>query len=215
MTLKLNQPEIMELLDQAIRLMGERYTFAIREPEGNYLYAGPFARQAFVDSGVVKDGMSIIGMNIREIYPEDYQAYIDNDAGVLKKDRFITFHEHTHLLTQEYNAWVVKKGPLRIQNKVVGVIALSRYYNSLSTSKKDINYSIRQLQIISASFYGLSSKEIAKKLKLSPRTVEDHLTRLKDKVGFEKKSELHKFVVDNDLEHVVRFFSESYDETQE
>ncbi len=57
-------------------------------------------------------------------------------------------------------------------------------------ARNDIHVSPRQREILILVTAGLSSKEIALQLQISPRTVETHLQRLYQEYGFRKRSAL-------------------------
>ena len=57
----------------------------------------------------------------------------------------------------------------------------------------------RERDILRYTAQGLTAKEIARRLDLSPKTVNNHLHRLKKKLNVDKKSALIRYAVENDL----------------
>lgn len=57
----------------------------------------------------------------------------------------------------------------------------------------------RELEVLIALHEGLSAKETAKKLGLSPRTIEYYLANVKNKLGISKKTALAKFVSEHHI----------------
>ncbi len=55
---------------------------------------------------------------------------------------------------------------------------------------KDVNFSTKQLECLNLLSKGYCMKEIARILALSHRTLETHLNRIKEKTGFNYKSQL-------------------------
>ena len=59
--------------------------------------------------------------------------------------------------------------------------------------------STREREVIRLSAQGLTSKEVAKRLNLSPKTVDNHLDKLKKKLNVKSKSALIHYAIDNGL----------------
>ncbi|MFB0925325.1 MAG: LuxR C-terminal-related transcriptional regulator, partial [Vicingaceae bacterium] len=57
----------------------------------------------------------------------------------------------------------------------------------------------RELEIIKAISYGNTSKEIASKLFISPRTVESHRRNITKKLNLKNTSEVIKYAFNNNL----------------
>jgi DNA-binding CsgD family transcriptional regulator len=74
--------------------------------------------------------------------------------------------------------------------------AVGIYNNIIKINEKNIHLSQRELQCLKLISAGLSIKDTAKELLLSPRTVETNLNRIKDKTGVSYKSELIKIYSD-------------------
>jgi DNA-binding CsgD family transcriptional regulator len=204
----MHQQEMNELLQQTYQLLDIGCELVVRDLNGYYLYASPNIVTACIESGVLATGESLIGKNLKEIYPQEHQQFLENDAAVVEKQCILSFHEFTQQLNRNYSHWMVKKTPLKINTEIIGVMSLSRCCNFLSGVTKKVNLSVRQLQVLSASFYGLSSKEIARKLNISHRTVDDYANILKDKLGLNKKSDFQTYISQNNLEQAVKFFFE-------
>jgi DNA-binding NarL/FixJ family response regulator len=55
----------------------------------------------------------------------------------------------------------------------------------------------RELEILRLVADGLTDKEIGKQLYISPRTVQNHLTRIREKTGLRRRSELARWAVEH------------------
>ena len=64
---------------------------------------------------------------------------------------------------------------------------------SLAARPAITSLSARQAQVVSLVADGLSNKEIAKRLGIRPRTAEDHVARLLDKLGLRSRVQISKW----------------------
>lgn len=55
----------------------------------------------------------------------------------------------------------------------------------------------RELQVLRLVVQGMTDKEIAQELFISPRTVQNHLTRIREKTGLRRRSELTRWAVEH------------------
>lgn len=74
-------------------------------------------------------------------------------------------------------------------------LASSPLYSRLSK----IPFSHREIQIAPLVAFGLTNKEIAAKLSISPFTVMNHIANMKQKSNSKNKAELVCFIVKNEL----------------
>jgi len=55
----------------------------------------------------------------------------------------------------------------------------------------------RELDILRGVADGLTDNEIGQRLFISPRTVQNHLTRIREKTGLRRRSELARWAVEH------------------
>lgn len=201
----LNQ-ETIQSLDQYISFINSYQYTMIRDALGNFLYASPQLRQLYIDNHMMKADEALIGKNIRDLYPETADDYLDHDKLVFKNNEALYVHQKSRLLNKSHSKFIMKKMPFTINEEVIGILGVSFFYNTLAFNGQEINLSIRQLQVISGTFFGLPAKEIAHQLEVSHRTIEGHLLNLKNKLCFENKSAIQRFVLEHNLIEVVHYF---------
>jgi len=71
-----------------------------------------------------------------------------------------------------------------------GIMVIAREDLSLAKFKKKFNITNRQMDIIFLSVSGLTNRDIAVRLNLSERTVENHLFNIYNRIGIDNKIEL-------------------------
>ena len=198
--------ETIQSLDQYIHFIHTYQYSLIRDTSGNFLYASPQLKQLYINNNMMQSDEPLIGKNIRDLYPDSADDYLEHDQLVLTSNEPLYIHQNSRLLNKSHNKFIMKKIPFSINEEVIGILGVSFFYNTLAFNRQEIQLSIRQLQIISGSFFGLSAKEIAHQLNVSHRTIEGHLVSLKNKLSFESKSAIQRFVIDHSLFEVVHYF---------
>lgn len=61
----------------------------------------------------------------------------------------------------------------------------------------------REREIVRLTFLGYTNSQIAKKLKISPKTVENHKTNIMQKLGIKEKHELIHYALKNEIADLV------------
>jgi DNA-binding NarL/FixJ family response regulator len=74
-----------------------------------------------------------------------------------------------------------------------------QHIKSVREPEKEIGLSEREIQIVKLFSEGLSSKEIADKIFLSPRTVETHKSNILEKLNLKNNIELVKYAIKNGI----------------
>lgn len=75
-------------------------------------------------------------------------------------------------------------------NELIGFLFIARADPAVRDFQKKFRITDRQVDIISLALSGLSNREIAGRLRLSERTVENHLFNIYNKIGIDNKIEL-------------------------
>jgi DNA-binding NarL/FixJ family response regulator len=111
------------------------------------------------------------------------------------------------LLSAGASAFVPKYSSGRILPQVIRTVMNGEMYvpdemkdiviqSALGRNKSEIqSLSDREIQVLTAIAEGLSTKEIAGKYNISPRTVETHQKRLMDKLGLKNKPDVYKAAI--------------------
>jgi len=104
--------------------------------------------------------------------------------------------------------YVLKDAPASEIVGAIGAVAAGGTYLSPAVSKRLFRnqaprpvLSMRESQILSALARGLASKQIARELALSVRTVEAHRQNIKRKLELEGQAELIKYAVEHARDH--------------
>ncbi len=66
-------------------------------------------------------------------------------------------------------------------------------------TQQKVIISKREFECLSHLSKGFTAKEIARELKLSPRTIEYHIHRIRLKTDLHRKSQLVRFFIENNL----------------
>ena len=122
-----------------------------------------------------------------------------NDTKVITQNKTITFIESSKTYTGEIFRFASLKAPLKSsKNKITGVIGLSflieeennlpfQHLPKLSKQQNKCLYYLAQ---------GMTMKQIASTLKLSPKTVEHYLETVKLKLKCQSRSELVAYAIE-------------------
>jgi len=79
-------------------------------------------------------------------------------------------------------------------NDILGILIIAKENKELKHLKISYNLTERQMDIITMVLSGLSNKELAGKLLISERTVENHLVNIYNKLGINNKIELYNML---------------------
>ncbi len=120
-------------------------------------------------------------------------------AGI--KGYVIKGDQHTSLLTAMAS---VAEGEFYLSPRICGTL-IERYLQAVRALPVEQHFmeglTTRECGIMRHTAQGLTTKEIAKRLSLSPKTVDNHLYRLKKKLNLGKKSDLVRYAVEHGLIH--------------
>lgn len=220
----------MNILDEIANLSNleqdkfdnETFSFFAKDLEGKFIYLNSFVTKI---CGVSKKE-DLIGLTDFDLdfYPaKATELVVENDHFVIAKDKSQLFIERANTFDGNQFLAITRKKPLRsIHNKIVGTVGVAYfiYENNVHLGHRqmldDISNAVfigandhysyglthRQKQIITYLLKGLSLKQIALKLHLSPRTVEHHIETIKDKMKVSTRTDIvdktlldHAFVI--------------------
>lgn len=160
-----------------------------------------------------------VGISVRAVADKASADYlISNDTKTLRSEKIlITEDDYEHKLdsANDHNAISVKIPLYSEKNKILGVFGCSvvlkhqsiseflksmNDYNFLAQPTKnklshayELGISAREYEILAAYAKGCSAKQIAQQLSISHRTVETHISNIKQKLKLANKSELINF----------------------
>ncbi len=200
-----------DIFENISHLLTTNKQLFIRDKNGIYLYANKYFHRTLVDNLLISINEPIVGKTVNQLYPNIenivYSSNIlENDLKVMHSNKIMIFDEPTYLSSNNVLNFLTKRGPFYSNGELIGTITVSETYNKLITPFGEVTLTIRQLQTLSASFHGLSVKDISTWLNISPRTVDSHIDQIKNKLTINKKSDFNKFIIDNKLFDVVNYF---------
>ncbi|CAM2976129.1 LuxR family transcriptional regulator [Legionella steigerwaltii] len=148
------------------------------------------------------------------LWKEQASILMKNDAEIIQRDKAKTFIEAVQLDVGPLQYYISRKAPLHTrQGKVIGVVGISILIDcdiSLFTTIQETNpvaipstidnvnptqnsnsqLTPKQIRCLYYLVKGMTIKQIAQQLNLSPRTVEDHLNAAKNKLNCHNRGEL-------------------------
>lgn len=196
--------------DQLSELLSPKVELFIRDSNQVFLYMNDVYRDRLVCDDFLAKDVNPIGLSLSDIFnAESVREITDSDQQVIstKEPLFIAGYAYSKLpgLAAQYD--IVTKLPLyNDAGDIIGIIGKSRCMRQIDTINGIIKLSQRQLQTIAAVFNGLSQKEIAKRLNISPRTVETYLEQVKVKLDLRKKQDIFSFILEHELGDVMSFY---------
>jgi len=169
-------PEAYEHLNSAV---------FIKNLKGKYLWANSFFIQ--ISSGA----RSLGEVQNKEDYDFPWHPYADelraNDQLLFRKCESLSSFERIIRHDGTKINIFSRKELLFENNRLIGLLGLSFV---LPDIKQNSLFTHREHEILSLVAKGYTDKEIAKKLNLSPRTVETHINNAKQKSAVRTRSEL-------------------------
>lgn len=178
--------------------------------DGTYLYVNRNAQKYYEAIGCIESNQSLKGLRDTDIYKgknlKTLQQIRERDLYVLKTGINTEVQQVVHSINSNFHLqFHTKRWRLEDDENTYLLLSISKEYATFYIGKLAINLSKRQVEVLSGAFMGLSSKEIAKKINLSYRTVELYLTQVKQKIQIENKSQIHQFIVNNHLVNAMEF----------
>lgn len=146
----------------------------------------------------------IIGKTDFDLYHFDLAKKVSEvDEQVMSSANAMTFEEQGFNAQGQAAIYLTDKQPLlNEKNEICGVIGVSiditsqkiKLHSNLTydfcEENKTIFFTPRELDVFKYIIFGLTSKQIAKRLGLSFRTIEDYVEKIKIKLGCTSKSQI-------------------------
>lgn len=124
------------------------------------------------------------------------EKYRSDDQHIIHINQALHFEEYHKDISGQITLAIVNKKPLYDETgQILGVIGV---YSKIKLKTTELNNAYlpkRQKEVLSALAKGLSAKQIALKLGISPRTVEYYIDIIKSKLGCLNKVELIKTAI--------------------
>jgi len=134
-------------------------------------------------------------MKILVLTTHDQKTYIKKIMAKGIDGYLLKTEVHDSLLTA---IKAIQKGKKHISQKIVPTI-LDDYQNENVTKNTKENLTKREIEIIKLVAQGMTSRQVARELDISQRTVETHRYRIMEKLGLNTAAELIKFAVYEDI----------------
>lgn len=195
-------------LSQQLHLIDKIFGFTpfmyLKDKKGKYLYAN----QPKLEFYGFKKENDILGLYDTDLIMTNDQAtdLRIHDKKIIKTESNHVFMEKVNGVNKKNIEFISYKSPLRLKasNKIAGIIGISfifptefQYKKELYSSKCINMLSKRQNECLYLLAHGMTIKEIAKKIGLSPRTIEHYLEVIKTKLNCTSRSDLIKSFLEN------------------
>lgn len=181
----------------------------IKDKEGIYLYHNKKMLDALKFNKLIDKSINTFtGKSDYDLFPKKTaDEFQKNDQKVMDSGRECRFEEIAYLKKRVKRKYISHKKPLYdLNNKVHGVIGYSIEYTELKINGNYVSLSRREMQTLAAIYNGMTIKEIAVHLDLSPRTVEDYYGSLKTKLSCNSKKRLMELIHQLGLSSVLTYF---------
>ncbi len=151
----------------------------IKDRKHQYQWGNQFFLNQALGLNNVKD---IYGLVDNECpWNNDAEIAILNDIEVLSSNKTVHAKEKVTRYNNISFDLVSYKNPIvDNQNSIMGILGFSM---AIPLEQQSLPFTARELDVLNLLVLGYSDKQIAKKLKLSPRTVESHINNMKTKSG--------------------------------
>lgn len=135
------------------------------------------------------------GMTIRDFFQNNEQAieHIETENKLVSDtEQAHLFYNRVHLAHSTWLDFITIKMPIyHTDNTLAGVFGISNYVEKRSALPAyEMGLTKREIECIYLLLEGNSYKNIAKKMKISSRTVESYLTNIKNKLACENSADL-------------------------
>lgn len=150
------------------------------------------------DAGFEK-GEDLLGLTDQDLsWKKEAAKLRHNDAKVMKSEKIIIFSEDATIVDDNFIKGISYKAPVRLRsNKIVGVMGLSMIVRENIGLQADtllietgVRITKRQNECLYYLVKGMTMKQIAAALKLSPRTIEHYIENLKIKFDCSSRIDL-------------------------
>ena len=157
-------------------------SYFIKDQDGKYV----FVNQITIQTTGFENESALIGSTDFDLpWREQALQIYNNDQKIIQCAQADTYIEFGELEDKSINYYLSYKLPYCNHRKVIGV----QGYSILIENKKN-QLSKMQVECLYYFVLGMTSKEIARKLSLSSRTVEHYIENIKIKLNCSSRSEL-------------------------
>ena len=183
--------------------------FYIKDKMGKILIHNDNYKKHLIESGFLsgKDD-ELVGKSQAEIFTRDNaENYRITDLEVMNTLTPKLVEETVTSSVGVKQKLVVLKIPLFAieTGQVDGVICYCQSADELKGAQGNIKLSDREMECLSALFYGMTAKQAAIAMGISFRTVEIHMNNMKNKIGCMDKSSAVEFVKSQGLEMIMEY----------
>ena len=176
---------------------GSSFVLTLKDRRGKFL----FANQTMAESFGFKNENDLLGLTEFDLCMTSNQAtqITNNDKKILELNQPQVFYETVMIKNCETVSAISHKLPFRINNKKnLGVLCVSFVLTErkiIRPQKSFTKLSKRQNECLYFLATGMTIKEIARTMALSPRTIEHYLEAIKIKLNCKSRSELVKIYI--------------------
>lgn len=180
-----------------------------KDKKGRYLDCN----KIFLSVSDSKSNSDVIGNSDFDlIWSKHASTMYTNDLAIIKTGKPESFVEQANDRSNHSIFYLSYKAPLRLNSKkIVGVVGFSfpldksLLENHFQNSKNNFlnphgnnkyNLTKRQIECLHYLARGMTMKQIAKVLSLSPKTIEHHFDAIKNKIGCTSRYELIQIALD-------------------
>lgn len=156
----------------------------------NYLELWWFSRNRSKDNNKEENGFYLRNTDVLTKFILYFKQYSSSFLDHFNKKDFAIFNKGFDFSTAEF---------LPEEYYAVSHFLQDLSHKALNINGSFIKFSSREIECLNNLCFGKTSKEIAKTLNISPRTVESHINKIKLKTGYYSKSDLIKLFQDSFL----------------
>lgn len=178
----------------------------VKAKDGTHLAYNKKFKHSIISVGLIDKDFEILGKTDYDIFPKvAADSYRETDQQTMTLGKEIITREASALSPPCPQVIIARKRPLYdLNNNICGVIGTSHQLFELETPKGIVELSEREISCLSALFKGLTAKETAEHLGISPKTVETHIANIKKKTGVNSKKELIELAIKNNASYVLQ-----------
>jgi DNA-binding CsgD family transcriptional regulator len=201
----------VDLFRQLGNLLYRDSELFVKDSDGRYIFVNDYFDTSMQAHGFIAEGESIIGKSDFDLYGHcpGYTRIKANDLTLLEDGIPVNARETVTTLVSGCDLkYHTKKWLFLSADDNRYILGLCRLYSEIHLCSGKISLSERQMETLSGVFFGLSAKEIAKKIGVSYRTIETYIEQLKIKLTSKSKNELNRVILDNNLQDVMRYYFE-------
>lgn len=182
----------------------------MKDLQGIYLYHNENMLKLLKSVKLIEPNQSsFIGKTDYELFPKKIADSFRNiDKNVLDTKKEHLTEELADFKQNIKRKFVTCKKPLfDLNDNVIGILGFTSDYTKIIIDNKNtVALTKREIQVLAGLYNGMSIREIADKLGLSPRTMEDYYTSLKSKLNCDSRKHLFELVNRLNFKCVLNYF---------